>query len=1159
MNIKKISKLIPLLLISKIGYSQYALVNKVSETITGQTDTVPLAPILKTANNTYIVSANQKISSTQNDFKTTSLTGNIITVWSQLFNVSNKKAFTTATTSDNSGNIYVVGSTYVNSTNGQDLTVIKYNNAGVQQWVKHYNGPGNNYDIAADVVVDASGNVYVTGASVGFLFALVDFVTIKYNSAGTQQWVSRYNFSNGIDIPAGILLDNSGNVVVSGSSASSSINNNWDFTTVKYNATTGTQMQAQRQVNAGVAQDKVLASTKDNNGNIYTTGLTSSNGVNFDVQTIKYDMNMNVVWVKTFDGYGNFDQGADVAVDNLGNVIVTGYATKQNLTKELLVLSYSSSGTLNWQMLKQPKINSSNAEGLKVRIKTNNEIFVGGNYSTNNNSDMAVLRFDGSGNNTLEKIYNGASNLDDQLLDLLVDGNFIIVSGKTNNGVIDQNVTIKYEYKDFVITPALNSMGKDYNQNHLIIAFNKTALKINNINNKNLLFGRLNDFVKDSVCNRIDTTMGFNLKSANFNASKIFANQTTADTISISRQGDNTRIPDFFGYLLVEVPQGFNVDMAVDTLGYIKPDINYCEYNYLYSLNFVPNDVLYNSNQASLHSIPTFPNANINCEPAWDYTKGKPFVKVGIYDTGIESANSDLNGIVFGGYDYANNTSISGTDQNGHGTSCAGIVGAKSNNNNGISGIAGGDWTLNQPGVQLYDYRIASGSNSNFASNQGIGQAIIGGAKSLSAGGDELNVMNNSWGSNATYDGFLMDAINFANRQGVAFVAARGNDGTSGSNIPSTLKQQIIISVGASGVDGHYQNPASGGDNYSSSFGYPMDFVAPGTSQIIRTTKPGNAFGGFNGTSAATPHAAGLCALLMSYLNQPTPNWNNLTSEDCEFIILKSCTDLTGLYGETPGYDAPTGHGRINAGAALASVQQPKYKIRHVDQSHFATGVSKVVNTVASNQQFIFQGSSTIPAGTYIMDVYETITTLNYNLNPNENVVSYWPLFKASTGVAKYGNVINTDEPWFCEVISANNTQAQLRTYTILIKYNILGQLLNIQYPMNSTAVNSALTLYTYDPTAVGLKEQNLESADYKLFPNPTKNSFNLRFDSNTNSQIKITIHDVMGKQVLELNESSTVGVNNLTINTNSLLSGLYFVTLENGNNKSVIKKLIIE
>lgn len=171
-------------------------------------------------------------------------------------------------------------------------------------------------------------------------------------------------------------------------------------------------MLVKKQVNTGNAQDKVLAQTKDASGNIYVTGITSANGINYDVQTIKYDQNLNVLWVQIFDGYGNFDQGNDIAIDNNGNVLVTGYTTKSNLYKELLVLSYSPSGLLNWKAEKQPIPDQSNAEGVKIRIKSTNEIFIGANYFSSN-KDIAILRYNNLGENTLEKVYNGIFNLND--------------------------------------------------------------------------------------------------------------------------------------------------------------------------------------------------------------------------------------------------------------------------------------------------------------------------------------------------------------------------------------------------------------------------------------------------------------------------------------------------------------------------------------------------------------------------------------------------------------------------------------------------------------------------------------------------------------------------------------------------------------------------
>src|SRR4029453_18664104 len=97
-----------------------------------------------------------------------------------------------------------------------------------QEWVQTYNGPGNGLDIAFSVVVDDLGNVYVAGNSPGATSAN-DITTIKYNSSGQQQWAQRYNgpgnSDDGTNGTNAIAVDSSGNVYVTGWSAAIEIKN----------------------------------------------------------------------------------------------------------------------------------------------------------------------------------------------------------------------------------------------------------------------------------------------------------------------------------------------------------------------------------------------------------------------------------------------------------------------------------------------------------------------------------------------------------------------------------------------------------------------------------------------------------------------------------------------------------------------------------------------------------------------------------------------------------------------------------------------------------------------------------------------------------------------------------------------------------------------
>src|SRR5205085_1047755 len=120
---------------------------------------------------------------------------------------------------------------------GEDYATIKYSASGVQQWVQRYNGTGNSTDEASSVKADASGNVYVTGWSYG-TGSGSDYATIKYNSAGVQQWLQKYNGpGNASDKASSIAVDAAGKVYITGQSDGSGTGT--DFATVKYSQVVG--------------------------------------------------------------------------------------------------------------------------------------------------------------------------------------------------------------------------------------------------------------------------------------------------------------------------------------------------------------------------------------------------------------------------------------------------------------------------------------------------------------------------------------------------------------------------------------------------------------------------------------------------------------------------------------------------------------------------------------------------------------------------------------------------------------------------------------------------------------------------------------------------------------------------------------------------------
>jgi hypothetical protein len=185
---------------------------------------------------------------------------------------------------DDFGNIYVTVE-IIELGLGYNYATIKYNPSGIQQWKATYNGPGNHTDLAKSISLDTSGNIFVTGKSVG-VGTWYDFATIKYDNYGNQQWVARYHgLGDSWDGASSITLDNSGNIYITGTSEELGLN--YDYVTIKYNSE-GIQQWIESYNGPGNNIDNACSLVSDNVGNIYMTGKSHGNGTNYDYATIKY-------------------------------------------------------------------------------------------------------------------------------------------------------------------------------------------------------------------------------------------------------------------------------------------------------------------------------------------------------------------------------------------------------------------------------------------------------------------------------------------------------------------------------------------------------------------------------------------------------------------------------------------------------------------------------------------------------------------------------------------------------------------------------------------------------------------------------------------------------------------------------------------------------
>jgi uncharacterized delta-60 repeat protein len=343
---------------------------------------------------------------------------------------------------DKQGNVYVTGFSTGTGLNDDYLTV-KYNSEGVEQWTARYNGPDNKSDDPTSLAIDNNGNVYVTGYSYGNTYA--DYATVKYNSAGVEQWVARYNGTgNYYDEAYSIAVDKDGNVYVTGDSWGGS--SGYDYVTIKYNPA-GVQMWVS--IYDGPGNSSAVVVKTDDAANVYVTGYGTVTAPNQDIVTIKYSSAGTELWVKRFDGPTNsVDAPNALAVDNIGDVYVCGFANTSATTTanyDFVTVKYNGTGDQEWVRYYNGTVNANDvATSVAIDI-TGNIIVTGSSPGSGSGKDIVTIKYNPQGVQQWTSRYNGTGNSDDWPNSVITDteGNSYVTGATKKNGYQDY-ITIKY-------------------------------------------------------------------------------------------------------------------------------------------------------------------------------------------------------------------------------------------------------------------------------------------------------------------------------------------------------------------------------------------------------------------------------------------------------------------------------------------------------------------------------------------------------------------------------------------------------------------------------------------------------------------------------------------------------------------------------------------
>lgn len=376
--------------------------------------------------------------------------GNVL--WAHTYNgAGNGNDYATDVQVDAVGNVYICGTYYKDATDSNNAIVIKYNTVGTHKWTNTYNGAGSRHDAASALAVRGS-EVYVVGTTWKGATPKYDMLAIRYDSTGSLIWTQNWDYSSLFDVATNVNFTSKGLVVAGGAQSAIAT---YKYATVRLAYSDGSVATFAVSSGTGFGFDQVTDLQTDVTGNVYITGGSFDITAGYNIRTVKMDTSLNILWQANYDGGSSLnDMGTGLQLDQLGNVIVTGYRTSSTTGQDYVTIKYSSGGVQRWVATYDGGINAQDsATSIVVSPTDTNKIYVTGSTYNGSSKDYMTMKYDGQGNRKWEINFNNVHNTDDRATAIALDtlGNVIVAGQNKLAWNSHTYTTVKYIEKSVLL------------------------------------------------------------------------------------------------------------------------------------------------------------------------------------------------------------------------------------------------------------------------------------------------------------------------------------------------------------------------------------------------------------------------------------------------------------------------------------------------------------------------------------------------------------------------------------------------------------------------------------------------------------------------------------------------------------------------------------